>query len=385
MNEDFILLEKTYELALYPKRDIVLVRGENARVWDSEGREYIDCVVGHGVANLGHAHPVVVAAIREQAERLVTCSNLFYNDQRALLTRKLVEITPRRLTRVFLCNSGTESMEAAIKFARISTGRTEFVCAEGGFHGRTLGALSATFKPHYRTDFEPLLPGFHFVPFNDFDALQAKVTRDTAGVILEVVQGEGGVHPGRAEFFARVRELCDQTGALLIIDEIQSGFCRTGKWFACEHFDLQPDILCLAKAIAAGLPMGAVLCSDKVSLPVGKHGTTFGGNPLSCAAANAAIEVMQAEKLEEQAREKGAYFRTHLQPESLSKVREVRGLGLMLGIETVQEAQPLVLELQQAGVLVFSAGTHVIRVFPPLTIEYRDLDRVLHSLKEILK
>jgi acetylornithine/LysW-gamma-L-lysine aminotransferase len=316
---------------------------------------------------------------------MITCSNLFYNDERARLCKKLVEITPANLKRVFLCNSGAESIEAAIKFARFVTKRTDFIVAEKAFHGRTLGALSATFKPEYRDGFEPLVPGFHFVPFNNFEKLKQAVTPNTAGVILEIVQGEGGIHGGSAEYFQNVRNLCDQAGILLIVDEIQSGFCRTGKFFACQHFDLQPDMMCLAKALAGGLPMGAVMCSDKIELPVGKHGTTFGGNPLACAAANAAIDFMIETQLDRQAKEKGEYFRKNLRAESLSKVAEVRGPGLMVGIEVNEEARPLILQMQEIGLLVFPAGSSVIRVFPPLTISYSDLDAVIAKLRQVLK
>ncbi len=380
----FIELEKNYEFDLYPKRDVVLVRGENAMVWDDQGNRYLDCVCGHGVSNLGHANQSVIQAIQTQAQKLITCSNLFYNDQRALLVEKLIQITPGQLERAFLCNSGTESMEAAIKFARFTTNKTDFICAQGSFHGRTLGALSATYKSEYRADFEPLVPGFSFVPFNDVAQLKDRITPNTAGVILEVVQGEGGIHVGEKKYFRQVRELCNETGILLIIDEIQTGFCRTGKMFACDHFDFQPDILCLAKAIAGGLPMGAVICSDKLNIPVGKHGTTFGGNPLSCAAAIAAIDFMIKNKLDIQAEEKGAYFMESLQSENLSKVREIRGLGLLIGIELNENVRPVIQRLHEKGILVFPAGVHVIRVFPPLTIEYRQLDFVIAKLKDVL-
>lgn len=378
-------LEKNHSLNVYPKRNVTLVRGENARVWDDRGNEYLDCISGNGVSNLGHANEKVVAAISRQAARMITCSNLFYNDQRALLCKKLVDITPANLKRVFLCNSGAESMEAAIKFARFVTKRTDFIAAEKAFHGRTLGALSATHKPDYRDGFEPLVPGFRFVHFNDFENLKEAVTPNTAGIILEIIQGEGGIHEGSAEYFRQVRKLCDDTGVLFIADEIQSGFCRTGKFFACQHYDLQPDIMCLAKALAGGLPMGAVMCSDKIELPVGKHGTTFGGNPLACAAANAAIDFMIEKKLDQQAHEKGEYFRQNLHPDNLSKVVEVRGPGLMIGIEVSEDARPLILQMMEIGLLVFPAGNSVIRVFPPLTISYQDLDEVIKKLRQVLK
>jgi len=384
MTINYLELEETYALGVYAKKELVLVKGRNARIWDKDGNEYIDCVSGNGVANLGHANEKIAQAISEQAARLITCSNMFYNDQRALLLEKLIQITPANLNKTFLCSSGTESIEGAIKFAKVTTQKTEFVCAEKAFHGRTTGSLSATFKPEYKKGFEPLLPGFGFVPFNDFDSLKELVNQNTAGIILEVIQGEGGINIGNADYFQKVRQLCDEKGVILIIDEIQSGFCRTGKMFACYHFDLEPDILCVAKAIAGGLPMGAVVCSNKIDVPAGKHGTTFGGNPLCCAAANAAIDFMIENQLAEQAQEKGEYFTEKLKKHPLRKIQEIRGLGLMIGIELKGPAAPLISMLLEKGVLVFPAGANVIRVLPPLTITYEDLDFVIEKLVEVL-
>lgn len=381
---DFKELEQTYEFDVYPKREIVLVRGRNAKVWDSEGREYVDCIAGHGVASLGHCNDKVVEAIQTQSRQLISCAGTFYNDIRARLLEKLVGIAPQGLKRAFLCNSGTESIEAAIKFSRFTTKRKEFVCAMRGFHGRTLGAVSATFNPEYRKDFEPLVPGFHYVPFNNFDKLKEKVSDETAGVILEIVQGEGGVHLGERDYFAQVRKLCDENNLLLIIDEVQTGFCRTGKMFACNHFDLEPDILCVAKAIAGGLPMGAVLCSDKVQPPMGKHGSTFGGNPLACAAALAAIEFMLENKLDEQAREKGDDFVAKIKQRSFANVREIRHLGLMIGIELKEKSTPHLVKLMEKGVLALPAGATVMRFLPPLTISHEELDFVAEKLTEVL-
>jgi len=381
---DFKGLEKQYEFDVYPKRDLVLVRGRNARVWDDQGREYIDCVAGHGVANVGHCNEKVVAAIEKQARQLISCSGIFYNDARALILQKLVSIAPRSLKRAFLCNSGSESIEAAIKFARFTTKRKDFICAMRGFHGRTMGAMSATFNPEYRKDFEPIVHGFHYVPFNHFGKLKETVNDDTAGVIMEIVQGEGGVNIGNGEYFADVRKLCDERGILLIIDEVQTGFCRTGKMFACNHFDLEPDIMCLAKAIAGGLPMGAVLCSDKVQIPFGKHGSTFGGNPLACAAAIAAIDYMLENRLDEQAKDKGDYFVGKLKEHEFANVREVRNLGLMIGIELKEKSTPYILKLIEKGVLAMPAGATVLRLLPPLTIGKEELDFVVEKLVEVL-
>jgi len=385
MIQNYLELEKTYALGVYAKKELVLVKGKNAKMWDDHGNEYIDCVSGNGVANLGHANEKIARAVSEQAARLITCSNMFYNEQRALLLEKLIQITPANLNKIFLCNSGTECIEGAIKFAKFATQKTEFICAEKAFHGRTTASLSATFKLEYKDGFEPLLPGFSFVPFNDFESLKERVSRNTAGIILEVIQGEGGINVGSVDYFQKVRQLCDEMGVILIIDEIQSGFCRTGKMFACNQLDLKPDILCLAKAIAGGLPMGAVVCSDKIDLPAGKHGTTFGGNPLCSAAANAAIDFMIENQLAEQAKEKGKHFTEKLKTHPLRKIQEIRGLGLMIGIEVKKPAAPLISMLLEKGVLAFPAGTNVIRILPPLTITYKDLDFVVEKLIDVLK
>ncbi len=301
-----------------------------------------------------------------------------------MLIQKLVEITPKNLNKVFLCNSGAESVEAAIKFARLASGKTEFICAMRSFHGRTMGALSATFNPKYREPFEPLIPGFQFVAYNNFEKLKEKVTDKTAAIMLEVVQGEGGVHIGDADYFKQVSKLCKNKNILLIIDEVQTGFCRTGKMFASEYFDLQPDILCLAKAMAGGLPIGAVLCSNKIEVSFGSHGTTFGGNPLVAAAANAAIDFMIEEKLADQALDKGNYFAEEFSKIELEKVREFRQIGLMIGIELKEKVQPYINTLQEKGVLAIPAGVTVLRLLPPLTISKEDLGIVIEKIAETL-
>jgi acetylornithine/LysW-gamma-L-lysine aminotransferase len=382
---DFIQLEQRYEFDVFTKRDVCIVRGQNAKLWDDTGKEYIDCVCGHGVANIGHANPKVAEAVAAQAKILITCSGIFYNDIRALLFEKLIGIAPKNLKRAFLCNSGTEAVESAIKFARYTTKKTDFICAMRSFHGRTYGALSATYNPKYREDFEPLVPGFHHVPYNDFDALKAKLNENTAAVLLEPIQGEGGIHVGKKEYFERVRALCNEREILFILDEIQSGFCRTGKWFACEHFGVQPDMMILAKAIAGGVPMAAVLCSDKIRPPVGKHGTTFGANPLSCAAALAAIDFMEENNLSEQAKVKGAYIMEKLKAIQSDVIREIRGIGLMIGIDLKEKAKPYILELMEKGVLTLPSGMTVIRLLPPLTIGYDELDFVAEKLNEVLE
>ena len=382
--KDFKAIQDNFELNVYPKRDIVAVEGRNAIIIDDKGKEFIDCVSGNGVANIGHGNIEVAEAIFNQAKKLITVPGIFYNDKRAELLEKLIEISPENLTKAFLCNSGTEAIEAALKFARIVTGKKDFVCAMKAFHGRTMGALSATAKAEYKDGFEPLVPGFVHVPFNNFEKLEEKVTENTAGILLEIVQGEGGINIGTKDYFDKIRKLCDERNIILIIDEVQSGFCRTGKMFACEHFDVQPDILCLAKAIAGGIPMGAVLCSEKIVIPVGKHGTTFGGNPLACAASIAAIDYMLENELAEQAKAKGDYLLRKLQESELQMVREIRQIGLMIGIELRKKPKPYILKLMEEGILVLPGGMTVLRILPPLTIEFELLDRVADTLKKVL-
>ncbi|MBN2424017.1 MAG: acetylornithine/succinylornithine family transaminase [Calditrichaceae bacterium] len=382
--KNYIQIEDNHTVDLFSKRGIMLVRGESAYVWDSEGKKYIDCVAGHGVAIVGHCNPAVVKALEDQSRKLITCPYSFYNDARARLMEKLIEITPEHLTRIFLCNSGAESIEAAIKFARLSTGRKEFICSMRGFHGRTMGALSATYNPKYRQDFEPLIEGFHHVPYNKFEKIEEIAGKNTAAIILEMVQGEGGVFPGDSEFFEQVQNLCTKKKILLIVDEVQTGFCRTGKMFAFEHFGLKPDILCLAKGMGGGLPVGAVLCTEDIKLGNGKHGTTFGGNPLVSAVALASINFMLEENLARQAEEKGKYFKENFKIDGLNKVREVRQLGLMIGIELKEKVQPYLAQLLEEGVLALPAGNTVLRLLPPLTIKYEDIDFVIKKLTKVL-
>ena len=376
--------ERTWGLEVYPKRDLTLVRGSGAEVWDDRGRRYLDCVGGIGVASVGHANPAVARAIAEQARLLVTCPGIFYNDRRAELLEKLVSIAPPGLTRAFLCNSGAEAVEAALKFARLATGRTGIVAAMRGFHGRTMGALSATFRKDYREPFAPLVPGFSFVPFGDADRLRHAVGDQTAAVLLEPVQGEGGVRPAEPGYLRAVRAACDEAGAMLILDESQTGFCRTGRMFACEHHGVEPDLLCLAKAIAGGVPMGAVLAGDRLPPLIGKHGTTFGGNPLACAAALAAIRFMEDERLAERAEARGARFRARISRELPTRVRAVRQLGLMIGVELRERCRPALERLMEGGVLALPAGSTVIRLLPPLVISEAQVDEVADALAAAL-
>jgi acetylornithine/LysW-gamma-L-lysine aminotransferase len=384
-SDELIALEDQHTSGCYHKRPIAIVRGKGARLWDAGGKEYIDCVGGHGVVNVGHCHPQVVAAIREQAERLITCPESFHNDCRAELQAELVRIVPPGLERVFLCNSGTEAVEGAIKFARLITGRPGIVAAKNSFHGRTLGALSATWRLQYRQPFEPLVPGFVHVPYNDLAAMEETLDEDIAAVILEVVQGEGGVIVGDGDYLRGVQRLCRERGALFIVDEVQTGFGRTGRMFACEHRSLEPDLMCLAKAIAGGIPMGAVLLGPRVGeLPGRVHGSTFGGNPLACAAALAAIHTIEGEALPQRAAELGAHFLSRLRDLDSRLIREVRGMGLMVAIELKRRAKPYLAALMERGVLALSAGSIVMRFLPPLVISQEELETVAQAVEEVL-
>ncbi len=379
-------LEERYESGVYPKRPLALVRGEGARVWDADGREYIDCIGGHGVANVGHSHPTVVEAMAEQARRLMICPNGFYNEQRARLLAELVRIAPSGLERAFLCNSGAEAVEAALKIARLVTGRSKVIAAMRGFHGRTFGALSATWRREYRGPFAPLVPGFEFVPYNRLEAMERTLDKETAAVILEVVQGEGGVIPGDGGYLRGVQAMCRERGALFIVDEVQTGFGRTGRMFASEHHGLQPDLMCVAKGIAGGLPMGAVLIGTRIGpLPKRVHGSTFGGNPVSCAAALATIHVLEAEELPKRAVERGEQLLQGLLAIPSSKVREVRGMGLMVGMELKEKAAPYLAALAERGILALSAGAAVLRFLPPLVIGPADVDTVVEQVAAVLE
>lgn len=365
--------------------ELTIVRGAGAEVWDDGGRRYVDCMAGQGSANLGHCHPVVVRAIQQQSERLISCPAALGNDVRTALLARLATITPPGLDRFFLCNSGTEAVEAAIKAARLATRRPGIIAARRGFHGRTLGALSATWEKVYRDPFEPLLPGVRFVPFDDVPALDAALV-DTVGlVLLEPVQGEGGVYPASPGYLSTAAELCRARGALLGLDEIQTGFGRTGTMFACEGYGVVPDLLCMAKSIAGGLPMGALAFGPGVpDFPPGAHGSTFGGNPLTCAAAVAAIDALVEERLPDRAAEMGAYLLECLRSLELPQVRVIRGRGLMIGLELRGRARPIIAALRERGVLALIAGLTVVRLLPPLVITREQCDEVVEALHDVL-
>ncbi|HEV2073796.1 MAG TPA: aspartate aminotransferase family protein [Thermomicrobiales bacterium] len=378
-------LDKGKQIPLYAKRDIVLVRGEGVYLYDSEGNQYLDAMSNYGVAVLGHAHPRFTAAVTGQLQTLTTCHQSFGNDARAELLAELDTIAPEGLTRSFLSNSGAEAIEAALKFAQVTTGRQRIVAAKRGYHGRTLGALSATAEKKYRAPFEPLpLPSEH-IAYNDGDALEAAVNSETAAIILEPVQGEGGIHPADDAFLQRAREIATANGALLIMDEIQSGF-RTGAPFATTVAGVSPDIVCTAKALANGLPIGLTMVTEAVSdqMPGGAHGSTFGGNPLVARGAVETLRIMRDDDLYARAERVGAYTVRAIEALSHPRIRAVRGRGLMMGVELKQKATPVLRGLQENGVLALLAGNLVIRFLPPMTWEEAHADELVDSLARVL-
>jgi acetylornithine/LysW-gamma-L-lysine aminotransferase len=335
--KEIIEIEEKLMANVFSKRPVTITRGRGALVWDIHGKEYVDCTGSYGVCIVGHSHPKVVDAIERQAETLISCHASFYNDVRSELLQKLVQIAPNGLNKVFLGNSGAESVECAIKLTRKFTGKPEIIAMMGAFHGKTMGALSATWNKKYREPFKPLVPGFKHVPPDNLEKVNEAITENTAAILAEPIRGEGGIRLPKNGFLQGLREICDEKNILLILDEVQTGFGRTGKMFACEHWDVTPDIMCLAKSVAGGLPLGVTFAKENImsSFKIGEHSTTFSGNPLICAAACAAIDVVVEEKLPERAAKLGKYFKERLEELQAKHkiVRDVRGLGLMIGME----------------------------------------------------
>lgn len=389
MNSSEIMAVEDGHLAkFYARRPIAIVRGKGALVYDAEGREYVDCAGGYGTCTVGHAHPKVAEAIANQASQLISCHASTYNDARASLLDKLASILPSELGRVFLSNSGAEAVECAIKLSRKSTGRRKIIAVKGGFHGKTHGALSATWDGKYRKNFEPLVPDFDHIPFGNLEAAKAAITQDTAAILFEPIQGEGGIRVPPPDWLPLLKDLAHDVGALLVADEIQSGLGRTGRMFACEHFGVTPDIVCLGKGIASGLPLSVTASSDTImgSIATGEHTSTFGGNPVVCAAARATLDVLQEEQLVENAASTGTYFKEQLQnmQGQLRIIREVRGLGLMLGMEMRFDVYHILQNALQKGVLLLDAGRNILRFLPPLSIQREHVDRVVACLRSIL-
>ena len=377
--------EQEHSLPLYAKREIALVRGEGAYLYDTDGKRYLDAMSNYGVAVLGHADPEFTAALTDQLATLTTCHQSFYNDQRAALLEKLATIAPAGVQRAFLSNSGAEAIEAALKFARATTGRAKVVAAKRGYHGRTLGALSATADAKYRTPFEPLpIPATH-VSFGDLSALEAAVDSDTSAIILEPIQGEAGIYPATIDYLKGARELATRYGALLIADEIQSGF-RTGVPFVSAAAGVIPDIIATAKAVANGFPIGVTLTTNAVSeaMPGGAHGTTFGGNPFACRAAVVTLNALEQRGLYANAEKIGTQIIERIEGIGSPKVRQVRGKGLMIGLELKERVTPTLRGLQEKGVLALTASSTSLRFLPPMIWGQEQVDELIATLEVVL-
>ncbi len=388
-----IEMSDEYLMNTIARLPVVFVRGRGMKLWDADGREYLDFLAGIAVCGLGHCHPALARAISEQAGMLMHVSNLYHVPQGPALAKKLVELSG--MGRAFFCNSGAEANEAAIKLARKwskeNRGRDKFeiITTLGSFHGRTLTTVTATGQPKYHEGFEPMVPGFKYVPYNDAGALESAVGPNTCAIMLEPVQGESGVHPATQEYMQAVRRICDEKGLLLILDEIQTGLGRTGKWFGFEHYGVKPDILSLAKTLGGGFPIGACLATEEVSSAFrpGNHSSTFGGNPLACAAGLVALQVMEEERLVENAAEVGAYFREALQrlKERRKDIREIRGVGLMVAVETTRDdARDIGTRCLQEGLVVNPVGSSTIRFLPPLVVTKDDVDAAVRIVIKAL-
>ena len=385
---DIEALEGNFGAPAFKKFPIALVRGKGSLVWDSNGKKYIDFMSGIGVAIIGHCNDSVVQAVREQSEKLITCHGSFYNDARAGFMERLAKAAPRGLGKVLLTNTGTESVEAAIKLARRHTSRKKIVSMKGGFHGKTYGSLSATWNKKYRDPFGPLLDGFEFAEYGDPQSLSQLVDSDTAAVIAEPIQGETGVIVPPQDYFKQVRETCDRNGSLLILDEIQSGLGRTGKMWASEHFGVVPDIMTVSKGLGGGLPIGAAVATDEVagSLKGGEHTSTFAGNPLSCAAGSATLDYIASNDLPSKAREKGAMMKERLtEVASAHKlVKEVRGMGMMLAMQTRVDILSQLQSAQARGVIFAYSGRDTFRFLPALVMEEAQISRGMEVLEGVI-
>lgn len=388
-NEQLHQLDKAYYLPAFKRFPLAFIKGSGSRLWDADGKEYIDMLAGIAVNSVGHCHPAVVQAIQNQAAELIHISNFFVSPPQVFLAKLLRDISGMK--RVFFTNSGAESVESAFKIARKcahAKGRGgTIISMENAFHGRTLATI-ATGQPKYQKGFEPIPEGFVQVPFNDLDAIQQLFSEDVAAVIVEPIQGEGGILPADRDYLQGLRKLCDQHDVLLIFDEIQTGLGRTGEWFAKDHYEVQPDLMTLAKGLGGGMPIGAILCTEKVSSAItyGDHGTTFGGNPIATAAALATIKVIIEEELCNLSKSNGQWLINKLNGIVLkhSIAKQVRGLALMIGMELDQPAAPIVKKLMEEGVIANATADNVLRLVPPLNISRSDLQTVVEKIDYVL-
>jgi predicted acetylornithine/succinylornithine family transaminase len=392
-SQTLMRLSEQYIAHTYARFPIILVRGQGTRLWDIEGKEYLDFVVGLAVCNLGHCHPKVVKAIQEQAKKLIHVSNFYYIEPQIQLASLLCKHS--FADKVFFCNSGAEANEGALKLARkyakenIDRNRYEVITMEQSFHGRTFATLTATAQSKYHKGYDPLMPGFKYIPFDDIEAMRKAIDEKTCAVLLEPIQGEGGVNIPKEGYLKTVREICDEKGVLLIFDEVQVGMGRTGTLFAYEHEGVEPDMLTLAKSLAGGVPIGALLIKEKVakSFEPGDHASTFGGNPLATAAGVAALTALIEEGMLENCQKVGQYFLSQLMAlgKRFSFVKEVRGRGLILGMELKIDGTEIVKEMMKKGFLINCTMNRVLRFLPPLIITEEEVDRMVQSLEEVFK
>ncbi len=386
---------RLYLMNTYNRLPVVLRKGRGVKVWGTDGKEYLDFVAGIAVNTLGHCHPKVVVAIQKQAQRLIHVSNLYYNEPQVKLARLLVENS--FADKVFFCNSGAEANEGAIKLARkyakenMKGNRFEIITALNSFHGRTLATLTATGQAKFQKGFEPLMPGFRYVEFNNLQAIESAINENTCAVMLEPIQGEGGIRIPLPDYLRGVRKICDEHGIILILDEVQTGMGRTGRLFAYEHYDIRPDIMTLAKGLGGGIPIGAVLATEKVasSFQPGSHASTFGGNPLCCAAAIATIEaILEDGFILDQCKRMGEYLvkgLNELKEEYSSAILDVRGIGLMIGMEMSLDCMELTKDCLERGLIINCTSGNVLRFTPPLIVQKKDIDHMLDILDDVLR
>ncbi|MBU0585879.1 acetylornithine/succinylornithine family transaminase [Candidatus Micrarchaeota archaeon] len=386
-NEEIMKIEDAYQLRTYGKFPFALEKGKGCIVWDAEGNQYLDFYGGHAVALTGHCHPLVVKAIKEQIEKLIFYSNIVYSEARAKACKEIISISPKGMGKVFLCNSGDEANETALKLARKFTGKNEIIAMKNAFHGRTVAALSVTGIEKYRTMFKPELEHVHFVEFANIENVKKvfSETKEIAAVMVEPIQSMGGVATASTEYFKELRKICDENNALLIFDEVQTGFGRTGKMFASDYYETIPDIITCAKGIASGVPMGAAIINEKIAenVKLGEHGSTFGGSQIACAAAYASIQVIKQEKLDENAEKVGKYIKKKFS--SLPIVKEVRGAGLLVGLKLTCKAKEIQKKLLVQGFIVGTADTEddVIRLIPPLVVGENEVDALYEAFKKV--
>ena len=380
--------EDQYLGHIYQRFPVNIARGKGAKVWDTSDREYIDCMGGYGVAIVGHCNERVVQAIRTQVEKLIVCHMSIYNDARLKFLRKLSTIIPTGLEKIFFSNSGAEAVEAALKFSRKFTGKAGVIAMNGAYHGKTFGALSVTHNEKYRKSFQPLLQGVKFVPYADPSKVEDAIDETIGTVIVEPIQGETGIIVPPDNVIKSIRKICDQHKLVLVFDEIQSGLGRTGKMWAGQHWDTVPDIMCLAKGIAGGVPMGLTIARNEIieCIKTGEHSSTFSGNPLACAAGYATLEALTEDKLVENAEKTGRYFKENLLmlKERHRIIREIRGLGMMLGVELRFDVKDILLDAMQRGLLMLYSGKNIIRLLPPLVMDEQTVSRAIHIIDLVL-